>query len=168
MNARRIVIKGIFAQDPAQVRFPEYDHVVETLPPDRADQSLHVRILPRRSGSDRPVPNAHGAQTLHEHRAIRSVPVPNEVTMCTVPGERFGNLPRNPLGSRICRHAKRHPQSTPVAENNKAIELPERYRRQNKEIDCPDAIDMIGQKGSPGPGTAGRDTYNARPSTERS
>jgi hypothetical protein len=33
MNARRIVINGIFVQDPAQVRFPEYDHVVETFPP---------------------------------------------------------------------------------------------------------------------------------------
>jgi hypothetical protein len=51
MNARLIIIGGIPAQDPAQMRLPEYDYVVETFPADRADQPLHVRILPRRSGS---------------------------------------------------------------------------------------------------------------------
>ncbi len=49
MNSRLIIIGGILAQDPTQVRLPKYDHVVETFPSDRADQSLHVRILPRRA-----------------------------------------------------------------------------------------------------------------------
>src|SRR5258708_3532536 len=92
MNSRFVIIGSILAQDPAQVHLPEHDHVVETFPSDRADQSLHVRILPRRSGSDRPVPNAHGTQALYEDRAIRGVPVPNEVTRCTVPRERLGDL----------------------------------------------------------------------------
>ncbi len=61
MNARFIIISGILAQDPAQVRLPEHDQVVETFPSDGADQSLDVRVLPRRSGSGRLVPNAHGA-----------------------------------------------------------------------------------------------------------
>src|SRR5438874_6091979 len=64
MNARFIIIRGIPTQDPAQVRLPEYDHVVETFPSDRADQPLNVRVLPRRSGSGRLVPNAHGTQPL--------------------------------------------------------------------------------------------------------
>ena len=34
MNARFIIIRGIPAQDPAQVRLPKYDHVVETFPSD--------------------------------------------------------------------------------------------------------------------------------------
>ena len=80
MNARFIIIRGIPTQDPAQVRLPKYDHVVETFPSDRADQSLDVRILPRRSGSSRLVPNAHGTQPLPEDHAIRSVSVPNKIT----------------------------------------------------------------------------------------
>ena len=40
MNARFIIIRGIPTQDPAQVRLSKYDHVVETFPSDRADQSL--------------------------------------------------------------------------------------------------------------------------------
>jgi hypothetical protein len=50
MNARLIIIGGIPAQDQAQMRLPEYDYVIETFPADRADQPLHVRILPRRIG----------------------------------------------------------------------------------------------------------------------
>src|SRR5262249_5214552 len=62
MNPRFIIIRGILAQDPAQVRLPEHDHVVETFPSDRADQPLDVRVLPRRSGSGRLVPNAQATR----------------------------------------------------------------------------------------------------------
>src|SRR5215475_2061681 len=114
MNARFIIIRSIPTQDPAQVRLPEYDHVVETFSSDRADQPLDVRVLPRRSGSGRLVPNAHGAQALPEDRAIRSVAVPNKIARCTVPGKRLDDLARNPLRGRISRHSERHPQSTSV------------------------------------------------------
>src|SRR5207248_1627306 len=60
MNARFIIVRGIAAQDPAQVRLPEHDHVVETFPADRADQPLDVWVLPWRPGSGRLVPNPHG------------------------------------------------------------------------------------------------------------
>src|SRR5215471_3073507 len=149
MNARFIIIRGVPAQDPAPVRLPEYDHVVETFPSDRTDQSLDVRILPRRSGCSGLVPNAHGTQPLPEDHAIRSVSVPNKIARCTVPGKRLDDLARNPLRGRICRHPERHPQSTPVMQNHKAVEQPERYRRQHEEVDCRDAIDMIGQEGPP-------------------
>src|SRR5215472_3654633 len=120
MNARFIVIRGIPTQNPAQVRFPKYDHVVETFPSDRADQPLDVRVLPRRLGSSRLVPNAHGTQPLPEDHAIRSVPVPNKIARCTVPGERLGDLARNLLRCRICRYPERYPQSTSVTQNHKA------------------------------------------------
>src|SRR5215467_197724 len=144
MNARFIIISGIPAQDPAQVRLTEHDQVVETFPSDRADQSLDIWVLPRRSGSGWLVPNAHGVQPLLEDRAIGRVPVPNKITRCTVPRKRLGDVARNPLRGRICRHPERHPQSTRVTQNHQAIEQPERYCRQHEEVDCRDAIDMIG------------------------
>src|SRR5215470_19827083 len=129
MNARFIIIRGIPTRDPAQVRFPKYDHVVETFPSDRTDQSLDIRILPRGSGCSRLVPNAHGTQPLPKDRAIRSVPVPNKIARCTVPGKRLDDLAQNPLRGGICRHPERYPQSTPVTQNHKAIE--QRYHRHD-------------------------------------
>ena len=44
-----VVVDEITAQQATQVRLVEYDHVVETLPPEGTDETFHVRILPRRS-----------------------------------------------------------------------------------------------------------------------
>src|SRR5947208_5016145 len=44
MNARFIIISGKLVQDPAQVRLPEHDHVVETFPSE-------CRSVSRRTGS---------------------------------------------------------------------------------------------------------------------
>ena len=46
MSPRLIIVGGICAQDPAQVRFTEYDHVVQALPADRANEPLNVSVLP--------------------------------------------------------------------------------------------------------------------------
>jgi hypothetical protein len=67
----------------------------------------------------------------------------------TVPWERLGDLVRDPFPGRICRHAERHPKSTPVAQNDETIENLKRNRRQDKQIDRRDAIDVILEKRPP-------------------
>jgi hypothetical protein len=46
MSPRLIIIGGICAEDSAQVRFTEHDHVVQALPADRANEPLDICILP--------------------------------------------------------------------------------------------------------------------------
>jgi hypothetical protein len=46
MTSRFVIIGDKLAKDPTQMHRPKYHHVVETFPSDRADQSLHVPILP--------------------------------------------------------------------------------------------------------------------------
>jgi arginase family enzyme len=46
MDPRLIIVGGIRAYDSAQMRFTEYDHVVQALPADRADEPLNVSVLP--------------------------------------------------------------------------------------------------------------------------
>jgi hypothetical protein len=46
MGPRRIIIGSIRAYDSAQMRFTEYDHVVQALPAGRADEPLNVSVLP--------------------------------------------------------------------------------------------------------------------------
>src|SRR5665647_1500375 len=46
ITPRLIIVGGICAQDPAQVRFTEYDDVIEALPADRANEPLNVSVLP--------------------------------------------------------------------------------------------------------------------------
>src|SRR3982074_1047263 len=160
MGPRNIIMGGIPAKDPAQVRFPKPVHVVETFAADRADQSLNVSILPGRSGCDRTVPNAHGTDPRQEGWTIRGVSIPNEISRRVVPRERLGDLARDPLRGWVCRHANRHPKSSSVAHNDKTIQNLECNRRQDKEIDCRGAVDVIAETVAASGGTC-----TERPST---
>src|ERR1700675_445445 len=66
-----------------------------------------------------------------------------------VPRERLGDLARDPLRGWVCRHAKRHPKSSSVAHNDKTIQNLECDRRQDKEVDRRDAVDVIAEKRLP-------------------
>src|SRR5260221_1719550 len=149
MGPRYIIIGGISAWDPAQGRVAKQDHVGETFAADRADQSLDVSILPGRSGCDRMVPNAHCTDPLQEGWTIRGVSIPHEISRRVVPRERLGDLARDPLRGWVCRHAKRHPKPSSVAHNDKTIQNLECDRRQDKEVDRRDAVDVIAEKRLP-------------------
>src|SRR2546422_5016047 len=55
---------------PRSTLFPYTTLFRSAFPSDRADESLNICILPWRSGCDRPVANAHGAQPQHEDWTI--------------------------------------------------------------------------------------------------
>src|ERR1039457_1900597 len=122
MGPRHIIIGGISAQDPAQMRSANHENAVETFAADRADESLNASILPGRSGCDRMVPNAHRTDPLQEDSTIRGVSIPNEISRRLVPRERLCDLARDPLRGWVCRHAKRHPKSSSVTHNDKTIQ----------------------------------------------
>src|SRR5476649_965406 len=66
-----------------------------------------------------------------------------------VPWKRLGDLARDPLCSRVCRHAKRHPNTSSVPYDDKTIEDLERDRWQDKEINRCDVIGMVAEKRPP-------------------
>ena len=49
MGSRPVVVGLVRAEDAPQVSLVENDHVVETLPPDGADDAFRVGVLPRES-----------------------------------------------------------------------------------------------------------------------
>ena len=64
-------------------------------------------------------------------------------------GKSLGDLARDPVRSRVCRHAKRHPNSSSMPYDDKTIEDPERDRWQDKKVDRRDAVGMVAQKRAP-------------------
>jgi len=75
MGPHAIVVGGILAKDPAQVSLSEHNQVVEAFPPDRADQSLRIPVLPWRRGRNRLVPNAHGTEPAPDGSTINPIRV---------------------------------------------------------------------------------------------
>src|SRR5450759_5561516 len=75
--------------------------------------------------------------------------IPDEVSRGLVPRESLGDLARDPLRSRVSRHAKRQPNSSSMPYDDKTIKHPERDRWKDKKVDRCDAVGMAAQKRAP-------------------
>src|SRR5664280_3501546 len=97
MRSDVIVIASVGSQDAAQMRLTQDDKMIHTLAPDRSDQPFGKAILPRRGRCDRLVPDAHGANSAHDHGAIDAIPIADKIARRLIPGEGLGSLARYPL-----------------------------------------------------------------------
>ena len=86
----------------ANMPLPQRHDMVETLASDRSDQPFNMTVLPWRTWRDRPVANAHGSQPARDRGTIRRVTVSDEIAGRLIPRKRFGDLPGDPLGGRMC------------------------------------------------------------------
>ena len=128
----------------------ENEQMIRALATDRADQAFNIPILPGRAVRRGPVPDPHCSHTSLECNTECSVVVANEIFRCTVPGKRFGDLVRQPLGRRIAGH--REPQQPPplVPENQKCEKLLERNCWNHKQINRRNSFHVIADEGLPG------------------
>ena len=95
-----VMILKIRRQHTAQVTLIEDDNVIETFAADRADDALHIGVLPRGSWCGDDLLNTHRLDTVTEGLAIGSIPVSQQKARRGVPGEGLGHLAREPdLGS---------------------------------------------------------------------
>ena len=74
----------------------DYD-VIEAFPPDRADETFAISILPGGPRGCWSVSNAHRPQSTFEDPAIGTVPVTDDVAWRTVPTYGLGELLGDPL-----------------------------------------------------------------------
>src|SRR5262245_18945649 len=149
MSSHFIIIGSVFRKNSLQVLCVEDDQMISTLVPDRPDQTLNVSVLPGRAVRRGPVPDPHCSDASLERDAKCSVIVTNDIFRCTVPGKRFGDLARQPLGRRIEGH--REPQQPPplVPENQKCEQLLKRNRRNHKQVNRRNPFYVIADEGLP-------------------
>src|SRR5712692_2188307 len=107
--------------------------MIQTLSPDTADESLDIRILPRRAGGSHHFMDAHMSHTLPKRGAVDAVAVTQEIPWCLVPGTRFDHLLRRPLGRGMLRHVDVDDPPSIVGEDHKHEEHTECYGRHREE-----------------------------------
>src|SRR5450631_1629668 len=149
MRSDAIVIVGVGFQDPTQMHLAQDNDVVHTLAPDRSDQPFGKAILPRRGRCGRLVPDAHGAQSACDDRAVDPIAVSDHVTGSPVPRKGLGYLTCNPLCRRVGCDAD--PREVPTIEphDNEGIEQIETNGRDNKQVHGGNVWSMITQEGLP-------------------
>ncbi len=103
MRSDVVVITSVGLQDAAQMRLVQDDQMIHALSPDRSDQPLGKAILPGRGRCDGFIPDAHGANSAHDHGTINAIPIAHEVAWHLIPGKCLGQLARDPFSRRVCR-----------------------------------------------------------------
>src|SRR5215467_10440520 len=86
--------------------FAEDDDVIQTLSADRTDNTLSVRVLPRRSRRGDDLRDPHRSSAMTECSTIGFVSVSQQIARCSVPGKRLGHLARKPILGGIWRDRK--------------------------------------------------------------
>src|SRR5262249_26356547 len=121
MRSGVMMILKIACQHAAQVMLAQNDDVIQTFTADRTDQSLDIWVLPWRSRGSDDLGEAHRTNAMPECRAIRFVPVPQQIAWCSVPRKSLGHLARKPVLRRICGDFEVDDPSAIEAEHDQGI-----------------------------------------------
>ncbi len=96
-----MIIFEIRRQNASQVILVQYDDMICTFSPDRADYPFNKRILPRFLRGRDYFFDAHVFHSITKENAIDRVPVSHQILWRSVPGEGLHDLLGCPLGRRI-------------------------------------------------------------------
>src|SRR5262249_24061437 len=65
-----VVIFLLRTEQVTKMSFTEHNNMVKAVPPDRADEPLHISVLPWRPWCNRPIPNAHCSNAAREDLVV--------------------------------------------------------------------------------------------------
>src|ERR1700737_658725 len=108
--------------------------VVHTFPPDRSDQPFDNAILPRRGWCDRPIPDAHGAQSARDDAAIDPVAIADQAARGLIPRKCLRYLTCNPFRRRICGDVDPDEVSAAEPDDHEGIEQVETDGWNNEQV----------------------------------
>ena len=131
------------------MRLVEDDDVVEALSPDGADHPFRERILPGRAWCRHNLLDVHDFEPGAGHCAVNTVPIPDHVSRCSVPGERFGDLLRHPGCGRLRGHSEVHDPPSLVVQHDEHEKKTQRGCRQDEEVHGRHAVGVVAQKRPP-------------------
>jgi hypothetical protein len=137
------------------VPFAENEDVIQTLAPDRTDEALGKRILPRavRRGEDFVDP--HALHSVPKLLAVDPVTVAQEIGRRGVAGEGVHDLLGGPVGGGVLGHVEVNDAAAMVGEHDEDEEDAEPSGGHGEEIDRDEVSEMIGQKRPAGLGGRG-------------
>ena len=128
----------------------EDDEMVQTLPSDRANEALAIRILPGGMRSGEHLVKPHRMGGCREGLAINSVTIAQQVAWRTIPGEGLDQLPGRPFCGGMRGYAKVKESAAIMRQNQKNEEQTESRRGNHKEVGRDQFLGMILEEGAPG------------------
>jgi hypothetical protein len=124
----------------------QHDHMVKELSPQRSDESLDERILPRTAAGGTNFLDAATVRKGSYAVAIQAVIVPEEILGLQAKGHRFTQLLDHPIQVRMSGHGKVYDLASAVVEDEEHVQRGKAERGDRKEIDGPGYVHVITQK----------------------
>jgi len=149
MRARVFIVFEVGSEDSAQTAFIEHDDVIQTLAANRADQSLDVRVLPRRLRRGEHLSDAEPGCRLRELLAVAPVTVPQHVMWRAIPRKRFEQLVSDPFRRRMLGHRDVHGPATIVRQNHEDEQDPEEDRPDDEKVGRNQGLGVVSEERPP-------------------
>ena len=139
MCASLMVVREVADQDAAQVSFTEDEHVIQTLPPDRADEALREGILPWAVRGREDFLDPQALHAAPKRLAVDLVAVVEEIGWCGVVREGVHDLLGGPVGGGMLGHVKMHDPSAMMSEHDENEEdaQADGGKREDRRLRCP-------------------------------
>ena len=135
MHSRVVIVIEVSGEDPLQVRFAQQDDVIQAFAADGTDQSLDVRILPRRARGGDHFLDAQVVDPLAEADAVDAVAVALQVAQRRVVWKRFDDLLRGPGRAGVGRDVDEDNAAALDAEDDEHVQHAKRGGRHDKKVD---------------------------------
>src|SRR5215813_7416718 len=132
--------------------FGKYNHVVETLAANTADQAFGVWILPGRMWGGDHLFDLHSSYPPLKIVSVDRIPVSEQEAWSGVLRKRLDQLLGRPGGGRVFRDVEMNDLTSFMQKDDEAVKVTERRSRDSKEIDANDVPGMIGEESLPGLG----------------
>lgn len=134
MRPGTMVVGEVTFQNSAQLGFAENDHVIQTLAPDGADQSLDERILPRATRSSDHLLDPHSRHSPPKLLAINLVTISQQEAQSSLIRERLDDLLRSPGSRRVFGDIEVQYATPVVRQHYQDVQHAESRSRDGEEI----------------------------------
>ena len=134
MRAGRVVIIEVGFENAVKMAFAKNDHMVEAFSANGTDQSLDVRILPRRVRGTDDFLDAQVLDAILEPLAVDAIAVTVQVSWRLIERKCLGDLPSRPFGGGMSGDVEVNDAPPVMAENDEAIQHAKRGGRHGEEI----------------------------------
>jgi hypothetical protein len=114
-----------------------------------ANHSLHVWVLPRRSGGNDHLVNPHISDALPKRSTVDTIPVAQEIAGRSIPRKRVDHLLRRPRRRGMLCHVDVYDPSPFRGEDHEREEHLVRERRHHKEVQGDQIFDVVVEEGLP-------------------
>ncbi len=146
-----MVVGEVFTKKSAKMPFSDHDDMICALTTNSPDDSLTVRILPRRPRADRFLSDTHAVDPANENVPVNSVVVADEILWFgAVARKRLDHLTGCPLCGRMGRDVEMHDLPTFVRHDDEAVQEPKRHGRNDEEVARCGAFEVVAQERHPG------------------